>query len=333
MKRIVFCALISLGTIGLYAEDLEFLFTSTALYNGSSSLSGASAYTMPSGDSSYVGWVWFPYGFTLDANSTSSFNIIGPVDGTIILNDGTLTLTGDMLLGRKAIISGDGNVNGNGYALVLHDQLALQSTLTFVGNTIINGQQNIIELGSQAKFWISNNTTVTLQNLVLKDIAPSSIVMEGTGSSLVLNNVDLWLDGDYSFTQGSIYFYNDVSLNGSAHTFSYQSGQQSYVTKQSMFTIDHGVTFRYDPSIANRNLIVMEDDTAHLYLNGCTLSSTPTGLMLTKGTVMFDGLITLSADGQTVSEAIAFGDASGSDLTTITIPGANIQVYGYIDVN
>ena len=329
---LLFCIILSSFSLNLRSEDLEFLYTTTTLHDGGSGLTGGSAYTMPAGTNSYVGWTWFPYGFTLGSGGVSGINIIPAIEGTINLNDGTLTMTGDTVLASNGQITGDGYIDGQGHALILSDELSLNSTLIFTGDTIIDGNNNPIMLGSSAQIWVTNNTTVTLQNMIINDLdsITDKIVMEGTESELVLDNVTIWLDGDYSFTQGSLFVHNNVSIGGASHKFTYQSTQVSHITKQSQLAIEHGVRFSYSPS--SRTNLIMADDTSHLSLDGCTLHADATGLELTKGTIMFDSLVTLSADGQTSGSGITLGTA-GSDVNAIVLPGANIQVYGYIDAN
>jgi len=330
--RLLFCILLSSYSLIVHSEDLEFLYTSTTLYNGGPGLTGGTAYTMPAGTNSYVGWIWFPYGFTINSGASSGLNVIPSIEGTINLNDGTLTMTGDVVLASNGQIIGNGNIDGQSHALFLSDELSLNSTLTFISDTIIDGNNNPLTLGSNAQLWVTNNTTVTLQNMIINDLdsITNKIVMEGTESELVLDNVTIWLDGDYSFSQGSFFVHNDVTIAGSSHTFSYQSLQTSHITKQSELTIEHGVRFSYIPS--SRTNLVMADDTSHLLLDGCILHADATGLELTKGTIIFDALVTLSADGQTIGTALTLGTAS-SDLTAIFLPGANIQAFGYIDAN
>ena len=329
-----FFVLISSSALSVHAENLEFLYTTTTVYDGTGVLNAGSAYTMPTGSNTYVGWIWFPFGFTIGNGATSGLNIIPPVDGTINLNDGTMTLTGDIIMSSNGMIGGNGTINGQDNAIHLTDQLSLNSSITFASNIIIDGDNNCVTLGSNAELWVSNNVTVTLQNIILKDLdggsVASKIVMAGTESKLAFDNVTIWLDGDYTFSQGSLFFHNDVNIEGPSHSFNYHSGQKSYIAKQSQLMVEHGVTFSYGPS--SRTNFVMADNTSSLYLNGCTLYSDATGLEMTNGTVIFDSLVTLSADGQTVGTALTFGTA-GNNVTSIVLPGANMEVYGYIDVN
>lgn len=342
-----FIALAAVGILfnsgKLFGEDLEHLFTVTAAYNGNGSLSGASAYTMPDEDGTYSGYIWFPEGFTIYSGRTATLNVFPPVGGTIDLNDGTLSLTGDLILrGTAEIVNNAGTsgvINGNGNVIKLLNDMTIDDAIVFgetgkEGDTIIDGDNNVITLGSNGKFTVANNRSLTLKNLILKDLSGTGgskkIVLNNASSELILDNVTIWLDDDFDFDQGVLTIQNDVVISGSRYGFGYNSSAQSTISKQSQLLIDHGVTFSYEPS--NRTRLTMEDNTSHLYLNGCRVHADGTGLLLTKGTVIFDSLVTLHADGASAATAISLGDSGGDDITTVVLPGANIEIYGYIDM-
>jgi len=337
--RVCLIALLSCSTVSVRAENLEFLYTVTTAFSGSptNGLLGAGPYTMPTGvDSTYVGFVWFPLGFTIGNGQAAGLNVFPPVGGTINLNDGKLTLTGDLLLTSTAMITGDGTVDGNDNAIILTDDMTINSQLRFSSDTVIQGNNNTITLGAGAELLINNNVTVTLQNVVVKDLddtGPSKITMEGTGSELALDNVHVWLDGHYSHTQGSIFVHNDVTISGSTWAFTHKSNEGVYIAKQSQLKVDHGVSLSYDVAGQDDRLYMAEQTTSRLYLNGCFLRSRGggTGMTLKDGTVIFDSLVTLSADGQNPGEAMIFGD--NNNVTLTILPRSNIQAYGYIEID
>ena len=85
--------------------------------------------------------------------------------------------------------------------------------------------------------------------------------------------------------------------------FSYTAARTSTISSFGMLTFDHGTTFSYAPRVAKKNLIFMTDETSEIYLNGCTLSSTITGLRLTSGSLTFDNKVTLSSQARNTGEA------------------------------
>ena len=196
-------------------------------------------------------------------------------------------------------------------------------------DTVINGfsSGNII-LSAGSELFIENNTTTTLKNLTLTNLSAERLVMGGIGSTLALENVTVFLDGDYSFTQGHLYIHDDVNICGT-NSFAYQAAQQSYIAPFSTLYFDVGSTFSYKPTVATRTLLSMNNETSRLYLNGCTLYSTSTGFRLDRGTVLFDNFVTLSADGQVDSESISFGESD--NVVTEVLSAACVEIFGYVN--
>ena len=151
--------------------------------------------------------------------------------------------------------------------------------------------------------------------------------MGGSNSVLALENTTIFLDGDYSFTQGYLYIHHDVKICGTSN-FNYLSTQSCYIDQFSKLYFDFDTTFNYAITAESfRELIHMTDNTSKLHLNGCSLYSTSTGMKLTSGQVFFDNLVTLSSGGQTVEEAMLFQD----DCVVTPLSGACVEVYGQVD--
>ncbi len=87
----------------------------------------------------------------------------------------------------------------------------------------------------------------------------------------------------------------------------------------------------------------MTEDSSILYLNGCTLSSSLTGMRLTTGTLVVNGQNYLynqfnNIGATSVSQGIMFGNGNaGKDLDIEILPGGNLDlmsgVLAYADVN
>jgi hypothetical protein len=97
------------------------------------------------------------------------------------------------------------------------------------------------------------------------------------------------------------------------------------------------VLFYYAPIVANRDLLSMQDISSELYLNGCALATSSTGMRLTKGTLTVDSsnilIDVLFGTPTSLSESICFGDGIASDDLAINIlPGAQLDlVNGILD--
>ena len=322
-----FCSYFSVS----FADDTWAVNSATALYTGTFGQELPKEYIV---DSTYSrrGLYWYPWGIIIGEDISLGLNLAFPLGGSLTFNSGSKLLlldNNDLILTGAFSIIGDAKIYGYGNAMVLGGDLDLNYTITFIGDTIIDGRGNFLDIGD-GYLWVDSNKTLTLRNLVLKNLHDSNLVMEASTSQLVLDNVCIWLDNDYSFTQGRLFFYDDVIISGSPHTFSYKTTESSYIVGQTKLTIDHGVTFSYDPAEAHRDLINMEDATSYLCLDGCSLYSTPTGLRFTKGAVLFDNLVTLSADGDGIGDGIVFGGGVDDDVTTKVLSGARVEAYGHI---
>ncbi|MCK4265434.1 hypothetical protein KAW80_03690 [Candidatus Babeliales bacterium] len=201
----------------------------------------------------------------------------------------------------------------------------------FYPSMIIDGGGNILELSETGSLWIEDNSQLTLKDLTLKNLSGERLVMGGPDSVLVLHDVFVCLDGNYSFTQGAILFESAVEFRGT-HTFAYTSDMTSTITSCATLTFDTCLTFSYNPASARRKndvreLIEFRDTTARLFLKGVTLHATTTGMHIRGGTIIADHTNTVEADGTTVSDGIIFGDNLDATYTVslIEFPSATIR--------
>ena len=156
---------------------------------------------------------------------------------------------------------------------------------------------------------VYNSSTLTFEDVTISGLglSPDNLRCRTQDGSIVFKDSELVLSHEYTFSYGSILFDQDVKITGTK-TFVYASAMGSTINSESQLYLDMGVGFSYDPPTDNRDLLIMTDTSSRLFCNGCTLYSTPTGLRLTNGIVLFDNKATLSAQGQNSSESISFGN-------------------------
>jgi len=228
-------------------------------------------------------------------------------------------------------------VFGGGTILELIDDFVLTHQWTFTGDCKIKGFETKITLGSGGIIDVYDSSSLTLEDLTISGLSALSNNMRcrTNDGSIIIKDSELAMSDDYAFTIGSMRFEHDARLTGTK-VFTYSTSMTSTIASESMIYVDHGTTFKYDPPVANRYLLYMTDTTSKLNLNGCVLYSTPTGLILKRGMVLFDNYVTLSAEGLLQSEAIALGDpvdADGiDDLIVNVLGGAYVETYGYVDM-
>jgi len=301
----------------------------------------AASYGFANGDFAR-GFVRLNGGFTVPAASTVSLNLLTPVAGTIGLNtSGQITLEGDLSLASNATLITGGKIDGQGYTVFLNGDFTIPAgqSLECASNTVIDGMGHTLTLapgnpGGQIFINGISGTTVTLRNMTLiglddytggnRSIKFSTVANQ----KLVLEDVSVFLGGNYTFVGGKLDIKGFVSLHG-WNTFEYQANQACTILQNSTFFIDMHTTFKYNTSDNSNIHIVMIDRTSRLFLNGCTLDvSRPASLFLTKGHLIVDHDTEFFGNGSSQeSESISFGNGLASqDLNVDIMPGANIDL-------
>ena len=215
--------------------------------------------------------------------------------------------------------------------LVFNSDAELIVTTTFSGLCTINGNGNKVYLNEDGSLNITSGSQLKLQNLELVNLKQTNLQCLADDASVIFEDCILTITSNYAFNTGSILFKGDVVISGTSK-FTYSSSWSSTIDSYSVLKINNGSTFSYAPSVAARDLIYMEDNTSILYLDGCTLHSTTTGLRLTRGKLFIENLVTLDADGSALSESICFGNGMASDDLDINILAhANLDVYGELE--
>ncbi len=206
------------------------------------------------------------------------------------------------------------------------------------GNVVINGQNSTLNLNDY-QLSVMPGGVLTLENLTLDGARDGTLTCEAIGrhdgripaalpdAVLRLRNVRLNFGDLYTFAQGALIVERDVVLSGRGG-LAYSSDQQMVIAANSTLKVENGITFAYAPPTDNRDLIVFEDATSQLFLNGCHFVSTTTGARLTRGTLMIDSNNNLHNDGaKALSEGIVFGDGvAADDLHIEYMPGASLNV-------
>jgi hypothetical protein len=270
-------------------------------------------------------------GFTVPSGKSLTINTPIQVSGNINLDtDGTLVLNGDLTLASNAYITSGGNFNGNGFSLRFTNSLMITAAgngLHFIGgNAIVDGGGNVLSFESDGYCYIDTDISVTLRDMIVH-LSSSDALQLAAKADLTMQNVIIYLEDNYTFSTGRLFIEDDVILRGNK-IFTYSSDKPMYLQKNSMLFFDIGTTFSYAPQESNnRGLVHMVDETAKLYLNGCTVCSTTTGLQLTNGTLVLDNKNNFYADGSTLSSGISLGNGFiENDLNIKIMPGASINI-------
>ncbi len=271
-------------------------------------------YTFDNSDTA-TGFVQLDSGFSIPQSSQVTFKIYNPIRNGIDLHTtGTLTLNNDFILDSTVSLSSSGFINGNNNAIILNDDLTIPTNknLEIVSDTIINGNGHNLILDNWAQILVDGGVTLTLKNMTIKNVVNSianpPIKLINQYSKLALDEVTFALNDEFAFPNGQLYIHNDVIFTGSSK-FSYRSVLPSYITPHACMYFDIGTTFEYYPGCNKNDLIVLYDNSSSIFLNGCTLQTTHTGIKLTKGRLFFDNKVTLSSAANTVLDSITLIDS------------------------
>ncbi len=250
-------------------------------------------------------------GFAVDNTATASFDTFITVSGGIDLRaTGKLVLLSSLYLEPTVTFSVQGGqIDGRGHTIFLEGDLELPDNcvMNIIGDTVIDGNGKELKLGKWAQISVDNNVTLTLRNLSLKnsytDYTVAPIRPVSYCSQLALDNVDIRLADDFNFDQGQLFIHNDVAFSGT-YKFSYNSTKQARITSDSCLYFSPDSIFEYHPSSTINNLIEFEDRSSCLYLDGCTLQTTDTGMRISKGRLFLDNKVTLSTQGYTRLDSV-----------------------------
>lgn len=278
------------------------------------------------------GFVRMNGGFTVKPGATATLDTVISVSGSIDLREtGILQLLRDLNLDAGVTWSSGGYIKGRGRGLILNDTLSIPASkiIHISDDTIIDGKGNMLFLGNHAQIFIDNNVTLTLRNLVIKNtrnnIQNSCLKISGNRGKLTFDNVELALANDIAFDQGQLFFHNDVVVTGTS-AFIYNSPVASFIAPFGVVKFDIGTTFSFAPTSTTDHLFQLQDKTSTLYLNGCTLKTTSSGMRLTKGNLVFDNKIVLESNPGNGSMPASLTLLDGTDYTT-TSGGLNISAW------
>lgn len=218
-------------------------------------------------------------------------------------------------------------------SLSLDGDFTIDVPIKFSGDCRINGGGNKLILSTYGEMVVASNSLLLLENLFLLGLKSNNLSCERNNASLIFKNLKLYLSDDFEFNSGSILFNSDVDIYGS-YKFVYTSRFGSTIDSNSMLYFGNSFTFSYAPKNANKDLLYMTDKSSRLFLDGCTLLSTKTGMRLTRGTLFLDNDVTFSCDGVFTSEAICWGDGTlENDLNINFLSGTDLNIYGAFEYN
>lgn len=244
-------------------------------------------------------------------------------------------------MGRFAAVSGDDNIirtyglpSGSCY---IWSNLIIQQAsntlyhdlcITFTGNNIWTGRGCFVEFESTCTLYIAANSSLMFRDMSLLGLDHNRIIPLDSTSTLSFNNMSIFLDGDYTFSFGRLDIIDDVLVQGEGRSFIFSATVAGHIHSNSRFIFDTDTIFRYEPNNNSRTNFVFDDNTAQLVLQTATLSTSPVGLQLTKGKIMFDGLCMLVNEGNSSGTSLQLGDGSiaANNVVVRWLPACNVEL-------
>jgi hypothetical protein len=301
--------------------------------------SGVAFTTFPESDSDNQinGFAWMRNGFAFETGNTSvTFNALFPARGPISINGGFLTLASDLKLENVTNFRSSGTIFGNDQILELstsvtqynassksdllsnlnilfHGNMTFSGQVLVRGLSLIDGTDHILTLNNTAQITVDSNSTLTLRNLTLKNVAGTNIKCIDSTANLVFQDCSWIQSGDYTFAQGAI-TWNGVNDFLGSYTFNYTSGRTSTISARSTLGFSSGITFSVGRKEANGvEPLYLEDSTAHFKLKDSEWVITDSGMRLTNGTIVFDGNVLLNFTKKSISNALVNGSGAPTD--------------------
>lgn len=209
--------------------------------------------------------------------------------------------------------------------LVFNTNVDVVAPIMFQGSCVIRGRGNVLNLLNSGQIIIRPNSNLVIEDAELQGISTNNFRCMSDSGVITLRNGILTSSNNYTFSRGAMIFDKNVLVTGT-NSFVYTSGMTSTVNSQAMLFLDRNISFTYAPRLPLRSLIQLNDASSVLYLNGCSVFSTRTGLQLDAGTLVVDDTVTLSSSARFDAEALRIS----SNVNTILLGGATLNVFGRV---
>ncbi len=341
-------------TISLGIAQLFVFFQAKPVHKGSEtvvSIEPQANFYSGDNDNKMLAFGWFRNGFTLeDSNTSCTFDSAFPVSGSVDINGGTVYLTSDMHLENITTLNDLGKFYGNGHIvsldssverlinsninsafqdvdLFVHSDLQISTTILFNGNCYINGRDRRMELDPNIEIIVGKNSTLTLKNINLIGLQKYNLRCFDETGTIILDNTSCNLDENYNFTVGSLQMLNNVDFSGS-YTFFYDSAKTLTLHTNSHCKIGGGINLgvRINNPSYGKNFIWFDDHTSEFEIANASATVGTGGILLTKGTIIFDGRVNMDVHSTSTENGLIFGTGvAADDIIVKFYPAARVN--------
>ena len=284
-----------------------------------------------------------------DGTTTVSLAIQAPVSKKVVLNNGKIHLANDLSLGDNGSFSGAGSVVFNGYRLSLggktsvwtstvrmvraqdlqlNSDVLLAGQMIFDGDATVNGNGNALDLTYGGTIRIKPNSTVSFSNVKIRGLhkygqngtgTGGSIVFDANSSSMHLDQSELELNSNYTFTLGGIYVESASSVMVKNFFLTFD--------RYSTLTVD-GTTLTYEPiGYQDQNNIVNSGSSINFGNSGrtSTLATINSGSVRTVR--IFPSSYTFAEDTTLGVHIVLTPSKTASVTGNVVLDGNNFFIY------
>ncbi len=255
----------------------------------------------------------------LDLGITNNLNNIDLVNSTSDL----IIMSNDFQLDAGFLSTESFTIQGNGYSMIMNGDLTIPelTTLKVTSSLLIEGNGHTLFIDKFAQLLTDTHATLTFRNLILKNALNTpvrpAIAANGSNSQIAFDNVNIIFGDDFWFNRGNMFFHNDVLYSGGSKLL-YTSAQPSFVAPNSTLLFDKSTTLFYCPNSTSKTLIIPQDPSSKIYLDGSTLQSTPTGLSLKEGSMFFENQVNFDVGTEFNEGAFKlYANSCGIDLRSM----------------
>ncbi len=292
---------------------------------------------------------WMKNGFALADNTTTcTFNSVFPVSGTVNLNNGTLSLSQDLLFSNLTTLQNGGHYIGNYYKILLptgmpvlpsspasfsnttiqlQANLTVNSVITFYGNSTIAGNGYTLTLGPSGALVAASGSMLSLWDIELQGVGATNISCADDSAHLVVNDVAWIQSSDFNFNNGSMLFIGANSFAG-AYTFAYASAQTSTLTSNAQWIISNNLKLSIGrkQSVNYVEPLYFVDNTSTIKFDNASLLVTANGMQSTNGVMIFDHTVNLDIQSTTTTYGWSIGNGqAANDFVVLFNSGASLN--------
>ena len=299
-------------------------------------------------------------GITFDGAYILNMAIQNKLNKDINLNGGTLKLQDDLCMADGVNIRGAGTIDVNHKTLelgkatrnynsaitwqnagdvVLTSSLTLEAAWTFDSDGTLDGDGHVLDLASGGKIKVTNDSTLLLKNVTIRNIgglASSGNIELSSAAVLQLQDVTWAQTGDYTFDQGTFTVMKGAEFKivvdgddaDDAVEFKYTSNADSTIDTNATMYLDYRVTFNYNVN-GDATRLVFTNRSSRLYMHGAILycGDENDGFELTKGTLVVDHDCQLGSNSTTEDKGIMIGDDTAvNNFYVEVLPAAVLDI-------